>query len=194
MESYTIVQKILASRRQTPEKKSPIPFRFQCRCSRDGKIHMKEETGPSGKNSFTYSYDVAGHLEAVRKNGLLVEQYPYDDQGRRIGDFRAWDGEPRDFIYNYDGALIRVNDTYMDWTPAGRLKSVYSASSRTEYEFGRDTRLDRVLLPSGNVVEYRYAKGLMPVAILEDSAPVAECAWEDILGLKTYSDYKSGLD
>ena len=75
MESYTIVQKILASRRQTPEKKSPIPLWVQCRWSRAGKVHSKEETAPSGKNSFTSPYDVAVHLEAVRKHGLLVEQY-----------------------------------------------------------------------------------------------------------------------
>ena len=108
---------ILGSATPSRERQVPSPFRLRCRRSKAGGIVQKEELCPYGRNSFNYAYDAGGRLTEVRKNGLLVERYEYDPQGRRIGDFRSWDGEPRSFIYNYDGALIRVNDCYL----TGRL-------------------------------------------------------------------------
>lgn len=48
---------------------------FDCRCSVSarGKVTEKIESGPMGRDVFTYGYDASGHLTEVRKNELLWE-------------------------------------------------------------------------------------------------------------------------
>jgi len=167
---------------------------FDCTCkfSPQKKIVQKEEAGPLGKAIYKYSYDGAGRLEQVIRNSTLLEQYSYDEEGRRIEDFRASHGY-RQFIYQYDGALIRINDAYIDWSPQGRLAAIYANNTRVEYEYGNDTRLDRVFLPSGTVIQYEYGNSLMPVKVLDSYESVLEYEWKDYIKLQYCIDHKEGI-
>ena len=169
-------------------------FSIRCLWSAAGKLLRKEERGPFGRIAWTYSFDDRGHLLEARKDGIPVERYMYDEAGRRIADHLVWLGESRQFIYYYDGSLIRLDDEYLAWTKKGQLQSIYNGSRRCEYVYGTDTRLDSAFLPSGKVIAYEYGQELMPVRIAEDSEVVAEYEWEDLLRLMHYVDIRSGLD
>ena len=148
---------------------------------------MVESSGPTPLTT-------GGHLLETRKDGIPVERYKYDEAGRRIADHLSWLGEPRQFIYYYDGSLIRLDDEYLAWTEKGQLQAIYDRSRRCGYVYGNDTRLDSVFLPSGKVITYEYGHELMPVRITEDSEAVAEYEWEDLLKLVHYVDIRSGLN
>jgi len=168
-------------------------FSVRCFWSAAGKLLRKEERGPFGRITWTYSFDDRGHLLETRKDGILVERYTYDEGGRRIADYLTWFGEPRQFIYYYDGKLTRLDDEYLAWTEKGQLQSIYDRSRRCEYVYGTDTRLDCIFLPCGKVIAYEYGKELMPVRITEDGEAVAEYEWEDLLRLVRYIDIRNGL-
>ena len=71
-----------------------------------------------------------------------------------------------------------MNDEYLEWTAKGQLKAIVSQGSRIEFEYGNDTKLDQVLLPTGSVIQYRYGNGIMPVMILENQAPALQFTWK----------------
>ena len=169
------------------------PFSFRCTMSPSRRVSRKEENSPLGRTVLEYAHDNAGHLLEVRRNGICIEKYTYDDQGRRSEDYRSWSGGSRHFIYGYDGALIRVNDAYLEWTPQGQLRAIQANADRMEYEYGDDTRLDQIGLPSGMTVQYEYGSGLMPVRVLEDREPVYEYAWQDDTRLRQCIDIRNGL-
>ena len=60
-----------------------------------GRIETKTETVEGVETLYEYGYDPAGRLETVRENGILTEQYGYDDNGNRT---------------HLDGNLIGVYD------------------------------------------------------------------------------------
>ena len=166
-------------------------FNFQCKISANGKITQKEEITPLGKAVYQYSYDSKGHLIEVVRNGKLIEKYEYNQEGQRTEDYRTAFNGSRQFIYGYDGALIRVNDAYLEWTPQGQLKAIYSHQQRAEYEYGDDSRLDKVYLPSGNMIQYEYSKELMPVKVLDGYEPAFEYTWKDSLQLQRCVDIQN---
>lgn len=150
-----------------------------------------ERSAPRNRLIYHYSYDSKGHLTSVKRNGKLIESYTYNEEGQRIEGHRAFFGGSRQFIYSYDGALIRINDAYLDWTPQGQLKAIYAQNERAEYEYGDDTRLDKVFLPSGSVVQYEYENELMPVRVLEGYEPVLEYSWKNVLQLHKCVDIQN---
>ena len=168
-------------------------FSVRCFWSAKGKLLRKDERGPLGRTVWTYSFDDRGHLLEARKDGIPVERYAYNEAGQRIADHLTWLGEPRQFIYYYDGSLIRLDDEYLAWTEKGQLQAIYDRSRRCGYAYGTDTRLDSVFLPSGKVIAYEYGKELMPVRITEDSEAAAEYEWEGLLQLIRYIDIRNGL-
>lgn len=175
----------------TPTGNSSEVFSFRCAVSVNGKITRKKEKSSLGNAEYRYAYDTKGHLTEVSRNGRLLEKYTYDAEGRRIEDYRTSHGGPRQFIYSYDGALIRVNDAYLGWTSKGQLQAIYSHNQRAEYEYGEDTRLDKVFLPSGTMIQYRYANELMPVTVLEGYDPVFEYTWKNLLQLQSCIDIQN---
>ena len=168
-------------------------FAVRCFWSPQGKLLRKEERGPLGQSVWTYSFDDRGHLLEARKDGIAVERYTYDESSRRTADHLAWLKEPRQFIYYYDGSLIRLDDEYLAWTEKGQLKSIYDKGRCCEYAYGSDTRLDSVFLPSGKVIVYEYGRELMPVRVTEDNEVVVEHEWEDLLRLTRSIDIRNGL-
>ncbi|MDL2280184.1 DUF2778 domain-containing protein [Desulfovibrio sp. OttesenSCG-928-G11] len=169
-------------------------FSCQCRVSDKGKVTEKTETGPQGRDVFSYEYDAAGHLTMVRKNELISEFYEFDEGGRRVLDFRAWAGGKRRLTYNYDGTLIQAGNVHLKWTEQGQLAAIEEQGRRTAFYYGHDTRLDRALLADGTDIRYHYGNELMPVTITVNGATVAEYQWADKIRLLRYRDNRRGLN
>ena len=72
--------------------------------------------------------------------------------------------EYRDFSYDGEGRLVAAGEHAFGWTTKGSLKSLKDTKETTTYSYGKDTRLDRIVLPDGTRIEYRYGEGLIPVS------------------------------
>lgn len=173
-------------------------FSYHCTRSPKGKVLEKVEAGPLGRNVFSYEYDAAGHLTLVRKNEELSEYYSYNDSGLRIQDFRAWAAERRNLTYHYSGALVQAGSVHLKWSDAGRLLAIEQTIERElrriTYQYGNDSRLDRVLLADGTDVRYHYANELLPVKITVNGISAAEYQWRNTLQLVRYRDARRDLN
>ncbi len=125
---------------------------YQAQYTRDalGRITAKSEQVLTETNNFTYSYDPAGRLVQVRKNGNLVSDYEYDLNSNRTRfntTLGQYDGQDR--MLNYGGFVYSYNQNG-DLT--GKLNSQTNESTAYSYdEFGN---LKSVTLPNSAVITY----------------------------------------
>jgi RHS repeat-associated protein len=120
-----------------------------------GRISQKVETIAGVTSTYVYSYDSAGRLTLVKKNGTTTDSFTYDDNSNRtsgvIGgtSFSAtYDDQdrlatlgPRTYTYNNNGDLTRIQ---WSGTPSDKSDFVYDVMGN----------LEQVTLPSGTVLDY----------------------------------------
>ncbi len=159
-----------------------------------GRIRAKTETAPSGASTtFAYTYDPAGRLTEVTKNGNPYRAYSFDENGNRTQATRqtpegpeteqaTYDAQDKqttsgdyDLTYNANGELAaktnRLSDAEQTYTygALGALKSVTTPDG-TEITYKYDAQGNRVETRTGGEQTQRliYAPGLLgPVAELE---------------------------
>ncbi|MCI0689894.1 MAG: hypothetical protein L0Y54_22045, partial [Sporichthyaceae bacterium] len=127
---------------------------FQTTYVRDSLSRITELTetiqGVTQVQAFTY--DSAGRLETVRRNGILTATYRYDLNGNRLdvttpGGVVAGTYDAQDRLTSYGSA------TYT-YTQNGELRTKADASGTTTYTYDALGNLTRVQLPAGMDVEY----------------------------------------
>ncbi|MCI0636668.1 MAG: RHS repeat protein, partial [Actinobacteria bacterium] len=109
-----------------------------------GRIVQKSETIQGGATAtFDYSYDPAGRLDTVRRDGVLLADYAYDPNGNRLFEREDLGGPPiaaydeqdrltsyagRSYSYSEAGELARVSEGGLHdlfaYDPLGNLRSV----------------------------------------------------------------------
>jgi RHS repeat-associated protein len=161
---------------------------FQTGYARDslGRITTLKETVEGTTNLYLYSYDAAGRLMTVIRNGAQIASYSYDANGNRTNtsDSRGT------FAGSYDNQdrLLSYGSTTYSYSANGELqsKTVASTGSATAYSYDEFGNLTRVTLPTGEVITYlidgkdrRIGKGVNGVLqkgwLYEDQLrPVAE--------------------
>lgn len=122
-----------------------------------GRVTQKVETaGATSANTFVYSFDVAGRLTGVTKNGAALSQYVYDSNSNRtsqtisgITTLATYDEQDRlatwgtrTYSYNYSGERTSVTD------------SSVSPAAVTSYTYDVFGNIKSVTLPSSTVIEY----------------------------------------
>jgi RHS repeat-associated protein len=115
-----------------------------------GRITEKVETAGAARNAFEYVYDTAGHLQQVKKNGVLAASYTYDANGNRLSgpeliETAAYDDQDR---------LLRYGEFTYAYTSNGELVSKTTGSSVTGYDYDVLGNLRRVALPERRIIEY----------------------------------------
>jgi RHS repeat-associated protein len=123
---------------------------FETHYTRDGlgRILALAETLGSETSVYTYSYDVLGRLTGVDKNGATISTYQYDDNGNRLAH-NAVTG-----TYDNQDRLLQYGAATFSYTPTGELRSRTVGPVATQYVYDALGNLIRVILPSGNVIEY----------------------------------------
>ena len=118
----------------------------------DGRIITKTETIGGKKNMFAYSYDAAGRLTGVKKNGVSFSSYVYDSNSNRVTATTlsgtvtgAYDAQDR--LLSYGGASY----TY---TANGELSSQTVGSQTTTYTYDVSGNLTGASLPNGAKISY----------------------------------------
>ena len=132
---------------------------FSQHFSRDklGRIIEKTEKKEGVTTTFSYSYDLAGRLTEVLKDGLAEEYYEYDLNGNRT--LATVRGETTTATYDAQDRLLDYGNLSFSYTPNGELLSKADNTDPenpkiTTYDYDVFGNLRAVYLPSGEVVEY----------------------------------------
>ena len=127
---------------------------FRADYTRDGlgRIEQTIETVDGVTRVFEYGYDPAGRLRTVQRNGTLVVQYTYNDNGNRL----AAEGEqaPVGATYDDQDRLLTYGANSYTYAPGGELASRTRFGQTTQYQYDSLGDLIRVLLPDGRVIRY----------------------------------------
>jgi RHS repeat-associated protein len=101
-------------------------------------------------DTFDYSYDLAGRLKEVKKNGTVTATYNYDTNGNRlsrttpIGTTSTYDAQDR---------LTQYGVTTYGYSANGELQST-TTGGQTTYSYDVLGNLKSVIGPTGFTIEY----------------------------------------
>jgi RHS repeat-associated protein len=120
-----------------------------------GRIIQKQETVYGTTENYVYSYDAMGRLLTVVKDGSLVEQYQYNQNGTRISEVNALRGiSGRTFTYSDEDHLLQAGSTTYQYDTDGFLLTKTKGTEVTEYSHSSRGELLQVKLSDGSVIDY----------------------------------------
>lgn len=117
-----------------------------------GRITSMVETIEGITTTYQYHYDLAGRLDEVRENGVLVSQYVYDDNGNRVGGFNVQGAISGS--YDEQDRITLYNGVSYEYTLNGELLTKTKSGVTTSYTYDLLGNLTQVDLPGGITVEY----------------------------------------
>lgn len=117
-----------------------------------GRIVTKTETISDTTAVYGYTYDVAGRLAEVKRNGLTIATYTYDSNGNRL----SYTGPGGTMTGSYDDQdrLLQYGPTTYSYTANGELLSQTTDGETTTYNYDVVGNLISVTQPDGTVIEY----------------------------------------
>jgi RHS repeat-associated protein len=121
-----------------------------------GRIVAKTETVAGVTTDYAYTYDAAGRLLTVVKDGQLVEEYAYNANGSRIYERNTLRGIERDLSYSVEDHLLAAGTATYDYDPDGFLTRKTDGTAVTTYDYSSRGELLGVSLPDGTSVEYLH--------------------------------------
>ena len=142
-----------------------------------GRITQKTETIQGVTHTFDYTYNTAGYLVEVKRDGIVQDTYTYDLNGNRLNNGAIHDNQDR---------LISTNTATYTYTDNGDLLTKTKGTDTTQYKYDALGNLLSTTLPSGTLIEYiidgqyrrigRKVDGVLENAWLykDDLNPIAE--------------------
>ena len=117
-----------------------------------GRVSQKTETLAGITDTYAYTYDAAGQLTAVSRNGLGVETYAYDASGNRVS--ATVSGASVTAAYDAQDRLLTYGTTSFVHTAAGERASRTTGAQTTTYQYDAVGNLTAVSLPGGTSISY----------------------------------------
>jgi RHS repeat-associated protein len=135
---------------------------FDVQTTRDnlGRITQRIETFPEITRTFHYSYDLAGRLQSVTRDGIsgqvTVAAYTYDGNGNRLtAEGEAYGGvAPITATYDDQDRLLTYGNASYTYTANGELATKTVGGQTTSYVYDTLGNLVQVTLPTGDVISY----------------------------------------
>ncbi|MBX3001211.1 MAG: hypothetical protein KF893_21995 [Caldilineaceae bacterium] len=127
-------------------------FSIQYQRDKLGRITRKSETIGGATNVYTYTYDLAGRLTSVGKNGLVAESYTYDANSNRLS--ASGTGGVVAGVYDAQDRLTQYGTTTYGHSAAGERISKTSGGQTTQYNYDALGNLLGVTMPNGTTVAY----------------------------------------
>ena len=136
-----------------------------------GRIAQKIETVTGTEHTFDYTYDLDGQLFEVRKDGVLVEQYGYDNNANRtstLATTATYDDQDRlvqqggvNYTFDVDGYLTtRGTDTFA-YSARGELLSAAAGGQTISYQYdGMGRRVGKT--DAAGTIQYLYGSPRNP--------------------------------
>jgi RHS repeat-associated protein len=118
-----------------------------------GRITQKVETIGGVTDTYGYTYDPAGRLTDVTKNGTSVGHYEYDGNGNRLAVTRPGIGTVSG-TYDAQDRLVTYGAVSYTYTANGDLQTATSGGQTTTYSYDVFGNLTSVTLPNGTQIEY----------------------------------------
>src|SRR5207245_4383798 len=117
-----------------------------------GRITQKVETFGGSTDTFVYTYDTAGRLTEVNKNGATAGHYTYDSNGNRLSQTDA--AGTVNGTYDAQDRLLSYGNLQLAYTANGELLTKDNPVLGQTATFTYDVlgNLKRVSLP-GSIVE-----------------------------------------
>ncbi|MDA8178745.1 MAG: PASTA domain-containing protein [Deltaproteobacteria bacterium] len=140
-----------------------------------GRIAQKIETVSGTSHTFDYTYDLDGQLFEVRKDGVLVEQYGFDNNANRTNTLvtsATYDDQDRliqqggvNYTFDDDGYLTtRGGDTFA-YSARGELLSVTVGGQTITYQYdGMARRIGKT--DAGGTMQYLYGNPGNPFQLI----------------------------
>ena len=119
-----------------------------------GRIITKAETVQGILTTYEYIYDLAGRLDQVKENSVVVRDYDYDLNSARthVNGVLLGVYDDQDRLLSYDGTTYSYNDN-------GDLTSKVDGTGTTTYNYDVFGNLLTVGLPGGDSIEYLIDAG-----------------------------------
>jgi RHS repeat-associated protein len=119
-----------------------------------GRITQKVETIGGVTDTFVYTYDTAGRLTDVTKNGAVVGHYTYDSNGNRLS--QTDQAGTVNGAYDAQDRLLSYGNLQFTYTPNGELLTKTNPVLGQTATFTYDVlgNLKSVSLPDGTAIEY----------------------------------------
>lgn len=117
-----------------------------------GRITSKTETISGTTSTYAYTYDQAGRLTDVSKNGVNTAHYDYDQNGNRVG----WAAPTASGVATYDNQdrLVSYGSTSYSYTANGELQTKTTNGQSTTYNYDVLGNLKSAMLTDGTAIEY----------------------------------------
>ncbi len=117
-----------------------------------GRIARKTETIEGAVAIFDYAYDLAGRLDTVHLDGVLVEDYGYDANDNRL----TYDGTfgPATGTYDDQDRLQTYGGVDYTFDADGYLTSKSAGGYTTTYDYDAMGSLRKVVLDTGITIDY----------------------------------------
>jgi RHS repeat-associated protein len=128
---------------------------FSAQYTRDdlGRIRRKVETIAGATHTEDYTYDVAGRLTDVQKDGVLVSHCDYDANGNRLSS--TGPGGTVSGTHDAQERLLQYGVSVYTYTGNGQLETRTDAANQaTTYTYDTPGNLTAVALPGGTSLEY----------------------------------------
>jgi RHS repeat-associated protein len=134
---------------------SPI-FETQSTYDKLGRITQKSEHIGGVPTTWAYTYDPAGRLTQVEKNGTISSVYTYDSNDNRIGMIVS--GSPTSFSFDAQDRFLTkssaLGDQTYSYSANGELQSKVFGGETTTYQYDALGNLMSAVLPSGASIDY----------------------------------------
>ncbi len=140
----------------TPISGTPVVL-YSYTLTRDigSRISGKTETVQGVTDTYGYSYDVAGRLTQVLKNGSVYSSYVYDSNGNRISGSTA--GVAFTSTFDDQDRLLTYNSKTYSYNENGELIQVQvTPTTQNLYTYDFLGKLKQTTLTNGVVLSYSY--------------------------------------
>jgi RHS repeat-associated protein len=116
------------------------------------RVIAKHEIVDGVELAFGYTYDDAGRLHEVRRDGVVVVVYEYDANGNRKR--KTGPGSIVTGTYDARDRLIAYGDAQYTFGASGELQTKVTGTDSTAYHYDALGNLLSVALPDGRRIEY----------------------------------------
>ena len=130
-------------------------------------------------SSWEYHYDPAGRLDQVKKDGVVVETYGYDDNSNRTSWTDFWGTGTA--TYDDQDRLSTYGPTSYTYTANGELLTKSAGPDTTTYGYDVLGNLRTVTLPTGVEIEYLIDAANRRIGKKVDGTLVSGFLWQSQL-------------
>ena len=117
-----------------------------------GRVSTKTETIAGVTSTYDYTYDAAGRLSEVKRDGVTTATYTYDSNGNRLTHTDS--GGTANGTYDDQDRLTSYGANTYTYTANGELLTKTTVGQTTSYVYDELGNLVSVTLPDGTQLQY----------------------------------------